>query len=83
MARIRAFPIPVYPLIAPYHADVLTETSGSVWYRSTQDPMLLAKAESDVVIESVIAPTTLAVLRQGYFNLFSSQLHSVYIFIRD
>ena len=34
------------------------------------------------VMESVIAPTTLAVLHQGYFDLFS-QLHSVYIFIRD
>ena len=43
-----AFPIPIYPLIAPYQADVLTETSGNVWYRSTQDPTLLAKAASDV-----------------------------------
>ena len=44
---------------------------------------LLGTDYLELVIESVIAPTTLAVLRPGYFNLFSSQLHSVYIFIRD
>ena len=43
-----AFPIPNIPLIAPYQADVDTRGTGSVWYRSTRDPTLLAKAVNDI-----------------------------------
>ena len=43
-----AFPIPDYPVVAAYHADLDTRGTGSVWYRSTEDPTLLAKAASDV-----------------------------------
>ena len=43
-----AFPIPNVPLVAAYHADVDTSGTGSVWYRSTQDPTLLAKAADDI-----------------------------------
>ena len=43
-----AFPIPDYPLIAPYQADVYTRANGSVWYRNTQDATLLVKAANDI-----------------------------------
>ena len=37
------------PLAAPFFADVdNTVGSGNVWYRITQDPVLLAKAKSDI-----------------------------------
>ena len=43
-----AFPIPSIPVVAPYQADVDTSGTGSVWYRSTRDPTLLAKAADDI-----------------------------------
>ena len=43
-----AFPIPNIPIVAAYQADVDTRGTGSVWYRTTRDPTLLAKAASDV-----------------------------------
>ena len=43
-----AFPIPMYPVVAPYHADVDTRGTGSVWYRITQNATLLAKAANTI-----------------------------------
>ena len=43
-----AFPFPNIPLIAVYLYDVDTRANGSVWYRTTQDPTLLAKAANDI-----------------------------------
>ena len=43
-----AFPIPNIPVVAPYQADVYTNFNGSVWYRSTQNAALLAKAANDI-----------------------------------
>ena len=42
-----AFPFATNPLVAPYLADVDTTGTGSVWYRSTQNATLLAKAVND------------------------------------
>lgn len=45
-----AFPIGGNPLIAPFFADVDTRSSGSgkLWYRTTNDSALLAKAVNDI-----------------------------------
>ena len=43
-----AFPIPTYPVVAIYQADVYTVYNGSVWYRITQNATLLAKAANDI-----------------------------------
>ena len=43
-----AFPIPTYPVVAIYQADVDTTGTGSVWYRTTQNATLLAKATNDI-----------------------------------
>ena len=43
-----AFPIPAYPVVAIYQADVDTRGTGSVWYRNTTDSTLLAKAANDI-----------------------------------
>ena len=43
-----AFPIPTYPVVAIYQADVDTTGTGSVWYRITQNATLLAKAANDI-----------------------------------
>ena len=42
------FPIPTYPVVAIYQADVDTRGIGSVWYRITQNATLLAKAANDI-----------------------------------
>ena len=42
------FPIPTYPVVAIYQADVYTVYIGSVWYRITQNATLLAKAANDI-----------------------------------
>ena len=42
------FPIPTYPVVAIYQADVDTRGTGSVWYRIIQDATLLAKATIDI-----------------------------------
>ena len=42
------FPIPTYPVVAIYQADVDTRGTGSVWYRITQNAVLLAKAANDI-----------------------------------
>ena len=35
-------------MIAPYFSDVDTRGTGNIWYRSTFDPLLLAKAKIDI-----------------------------------
>eukprot|EP00731_Ephydatia_muelleri_P016469 Em0009g893a len=42
------FPIPTYPVVAPYQADVDTRGIGNVWYRITRNATLLAKAANDI-----------------------------------
>ena len=43
-----AFPISGNPMIAPFFSDIDTNGAGSVWYRTTTDASLLAKAVGDV-----------------------------------
>ncbi|KAL5464049.1 hypothetical protein EMCRGX_G033006 [Ephydatia muelleri] len=42
------FPITTYPVVAIYQADVDTRGTGSVWYRTTRNATLLAKAANDI-----------------------------------
>ena len=35
-------------MIAPYFSDIDTRGTGKIWYRSTFDPLLLAKAKNDI-----------------------------------
>ena len=68
------FPIQGNPMIAPFFADVDTRGTGKVWYRSTTNSALLAKAVND--IPSIIAGPNFTPLwlfiatwdHVGYFN---------------
>ncbi|KAL5508939.1 hypothetical protein EMCRGX_G004208 [Ephydatia muelleri] len=42
------FPITTYPVVAIYQADVDTRGTGRVWYRTTRNATLLAKAANDI-----------------------------------
>ena len=65
-------PIPSIPVVAAYHADVDTRANGSVWYRSTRDPTLLAKAADDIQsLYGTFSPQWLFIAtwdHVGYFN---------------
>ena len=68
------FPIQGNPMIAPFFADVDTRGTGKVWYRTTTNSALLAKAVND--IPSIIAGPNFSPLwlfiatwdHVGYYN---------------
>ena len=69
-----AFPIPTILLVAPYQADVDTRDTGSVWYRSTQNATLLAKAANDIRLlnGTIISPQWLFIAtwdHVGYYPM--------------
>ena len=81
------FPIHGNPMIAPFFADVDTRGTGKVWYRTTNDSALLAKAAND--IPSILAGPNFTPLwlfiatweLVGYYNnhtdkVSSSTLHT-------
>ena len=71
-------PFPLFgarPLIAPYWADVDTRGTGTVWYRETTDPLLLARAMDEIqtafISQGSFSPTFLFIAtwdRVGYFD---------------
>ena len=66
-----AFPIANYSLVAPYQANVDTRGTGSVWYRSTQDPILLAKAVNDIqALSGTFSPQWLFIGTWDHFGYF-------------
>ena len=67
-----AFPIPSIPIVAAYQADVDTRANGSVWYRCTQDPTLLAKAANDIKpLYGTISPQWLFIATWDHVGYFS------------
>ena len=74
-----AFPIPTYPLVAPYQADVYTMFNGSVWYRSTQNTTLLAKAANDIRLlnGTIISPQWLFIATWDHVGYCCSVVNKV------
>ena len=75
-----AFPIPIYPLVAPYQADVDTRGTGSVWYRrSTQNTTLLAKAANDIRLlnGTIISPQWLFIATWDHVGYYNNQTDKV------
>ena len=82
-------------LIAPYWADVDTQSSGSgnVWYRETSDPELIARARSDIMRDpllfpqvdfSTFLPTSIFIAtwdHVGYYNQRSDKVSIVKILV--
>ena len=65
------FPIQGKALIAPFFADVDTSGTGKVWYRSTNDSALLAKAVNDIQSGQNFTPSWLFIAtwdHVGYYN---------------
>ena len=74
------FPIPNIPLVAPYLADVDTRGTGRVWYRSTQNAALLAKAANDIRLlnGTIISPQWLFIAtwdHVGYYSIGIDKVH--------
>ena len=75
-----AFPIPNIPLVAPYQADVDTRGTGRVWYRSTQNTTLLAKAANAIRLlnGTIISPQWLFIAtwdHVGYYPMRIDKVH--------
>ena len=75
-----AFPIPNIPLVAPYLADVDTRGTGSVWYRSTQNTTLLAKAANDIRLlnGTIISPQWLFIATWDHVGYYPMGIDKVY-----
>ena len=73
------FPVPQYPLVAPYQADVDTTGTGRVWYRITTNAALLAKAANDIrsLTRASISPQWLLIATWDHVGYFSRQMDKV------
>ena len=68
-----AFPIPTYPVVAIYQADVDTRGTGSVWYRTTADSTLRAKASNDIrsLTGTIVSPQWLFIATWDHVGYYS------------
>ena len=68
-------------LIALYWADVDTRGTGTVWYRETDEPLLLDRAASDIqaafISQGSFAPTFLIIATWDHVGYFSRQIDRV------
>ena len=64
-------------LIAPYWADVDTRGTGTVWYRETANPDLLARARDEVqagfINQEQFNPTSLFIATWDHVGHFGSE----------
>lgn len=76
------FPIAGNPMIAPFFADIDTNGAGTVWYRTTTDASLLAKAASDIppiLSGPNFNPTWLFIVtwdHVGYYNSHTEKVNT-------
>ncbi|KAL5481924.1 hypothetical protein EMCRGX_G022199 [Ephydatia muelleri] len=68
-----AFPISTYPVVAIYQADVDTRGTGSVWYRTTADSTLRAKASNDIrsLTGTIVSPQWLFIATWDHVGYYS------------